>query len=141
MITVIWDFHENMNYLLMCKLSIKIHYFIVISIIWFFWDCQPNFVNPVSHPWFSCFATDGSGCLIRMIRMNVLRQKTSLLLLICTDFGCGTVLTAACIHQGCSATDYILLWPHGLLLRTCVISWWGIKRQNYRVIRRSHSPY
>jgi hypothetical protein len=37
---------------------------------------------------------DGSGCLIRMIIMSVLRQEGSHLLLIRTNLGCGTVLTA-----------------------------------------------
>jgi hypothetical protein len=48
----------------------------------------------------------GSGCWIRMIRMSVLRQQTSHLLLICTNFGYGTVLMAACAHPQCSATQY-----------------------------------
>jgi hypothetical protein len=37
--------------------------------------------------------------------MSVLR-KLSHLLVIRTDLGYGTVLTAACGRQGCSATDY-----------------------------------
>jgi hypothetical protein len=38
--------------------------------------------------------------------MSVLRRKASHLLLIRTNFGYGTVLTAACARPGCSATDY-----------------------------------
>jgi hypothetical protein len=47
---------------------------------------------------------DGSGCWIRMI-LTVLRQQLSHLCLIHTNLGYGTVLTAACAHLGCSATD------------------------------------
>jgi hypothetical protein len=49
---------------------------------------------------------DGSGCWIRMIRVSVLRRWTSHLPLIRTNLGYGTVLTAACARQGCSATHY-----------------------------------
>jgi hypothetical protein len=56
-------------------------------------------VSPASLP-------DGSGCWIRMIRMSVLGQQTSHLLLIRTNFGYGTALTAACARQGFSTTDY-----------------------------------
>jgi hypothetical protein len=42
--------------------------------------------------------------------MSVLGRQTSHLLLIRTDLGYGTVLTAACARQGCSATDYYLLF-------------------------------
>jgi hypothetical protein len=38
--------------------------------------------------------------------MRVLRQQTSHLLLIRTNLGHGTVLTAACARQACSAKDY-----------------------------------
>jgi hypothetical protein len=38
--------------------------------------------------------------------MSVLRQQTSHLLLIRTNLGYGTVLTAACVRQGCSGGDY-----------------------------------
>jgi hypothetical protein len=38
--------------------------------------------------------------------MSVLGRHTSHLLLKCTNLGYGTVLTAACARQGCSATDY-----------------------------------
>jgi hypothetical protein len=43
-----------------------------------------------------------------MIRMSVLWQQASHLLLNRTDSGYGTVLTAACARQGCSASD--LVW-------------------------------
>jgi hypothetical protein len=49
---------------------------------------------------------NGSGCWIRVIRMSVLRRQPSHLLLIHTNLGYGTVLTAACAHQGCNAIDY-----------------------------------
>jgi hypothetical protein len=49
---------------------------------------------------------DCADCWIRMIRMSVLRRQTSHLLLISTNLGCGTVLTAACARQGWSATGY-----------------------------------
>jgi hypothetical protein len=39
----------------------------------------------------------------------VLRRPTSHLLLIRTNLGYGTVLTAACTRQGCSATDFIII--------------------------------
>jgi hypothetical protein len=38
--------------------------------------------------------------------MSVLGLEASHLLLIHTNLGCGTVLTAACARQGCSAEDY-----------------------------------
>jgi hypothetical protein len=38
--------------------------------------------------------------------MSVLGQQTSHLFLIRTNLGYGTVLTAACTNQGCSAADY-----------------------------------
>jgi hypothetical protein len=38
--------------------------------------------------------------------MSVLGLKISHLLLIHTNLGCGTILMAACTHQGCSASDY-----------------------------------
>jgi hypothetical protein len=41
--------------------------------------------------------------------MSVLRQKTSHILLNCPNLGYGTVLTAACAHQGSSATVLLLL--------------------------------
>jgi hypothetical protein len=41
-----------------------------------------------------------------MIRMSVLRQYASHLHLIRTNLGYGTVLTAACARQGCSAIYY-----------------------------------
>jgi hypothetical protein len=49
---------------------------------------------------------DGSCCWFETIGMNVLRQKTSHLLLIRTNLDYGTILTAACACLGCSATDY-----------------------------------
>jgi hypothetical protein len=52
---------------------------------------------------------DGSGCWIRMIRMSVLRQLTSHLLLIRTNSGYGTVLTAACTRPGCSDSHCIII--------------------------------
>jgi hypothetical protein len=48
----------------------------------------------------------GSGCWIRMIRMNVLRQQASHLLLIRTNLGYGVLLMAACARPGCFATHY-----------------------------------
>jgi hypothetical protein len=45
-----------------------------------------------------------------MIRMSVLRWQTSHLLLIRTNLGYGTILIAACAHQGCHATDYLLFY-------------------------------
>jgi hypothetical protein len=48
---------------------------------------------------------DGSGCWTGMIRMSVLRRQPSHLLLIRTNLGYGTVLTAACARQGRSAID------------------------------------
>jgi hypothetical protein len=42
---------------------------------------------------------------IRMIRMCVLWQEARHLLLIRTNLGRGTVLTAACARQGCSAIN------------------------------------
>jgi hypothetical protein len=69
--------------------------------------CLQNFPTPVSHPWYSpASLPDGSGCWIRLITMCVLRQKASHLLLIRTNSGYGTLLTAACVRQGCSAGDY-----------------------------------
>jgi hypothetical protein len=41
-----------------------------------------------------------------MIRMCVLGLKASHLLLSRTNLGYGTVLTAACARQGCSASGY-----------------------------------
>jgi hypothetical protein len=38
--------------------------------------------------------------------MSVLRRQASHLLLIRTNLGCGTALTAACARPGCRATDY-----------------------------------
>jgi hypothetical protein len=66
---------------------------------------------------FSASLSDGSGCWIRMIRMSVLRRWASHLLLIRTNLGYGTVLRAACAHQGCNATLLLLLlWLWLLLL-------------------------
>jgi hypothetical protein len=62
--------------------------------------CRSLFVtrdSPVSLP-------DGSGCGIGMIGLRVLGQEASHLLLIRTDLGYGTVLTAACALQCCSAS-------------------------------------
>jgi hypothetical protein len=39
----------------------------------------------------------------------VLRQRVSHLLLKFTDLGCGTVLTAACVRQGYSASGFVLI--------------------------------
>jgi hypothetical protein len=39
--------------------------------------------------------------------MSVLGQQASHLILIRTDLGHGTALTAACARQGCSATDSV----------------------------------
>jgi hypothetical protein len=44
----------------------------------------------------------------------VLRQQVSHLLLKCIDLGYGTVLTAACARQGCSATRYLFIYDRGL---------------------------
>jgi hypothetical protein len=41
--------------------------------------------------------------------MRVLGLQASHLLLIRTNLGYGTVLTAACARQGCSATYYIII--------------------------------
>jgi hypothetical protein len=41
--------------------------------------------------------------------MSVLRRQASHLLLIRTNLGHGTVLTAASARQGCSATDYLFV--------------------------------
>jgi hypothetical protein len=49
---------------------------------------------------------DGSGCSIRVIRLSGFRQQVSHLLPKYTKSGYGTVLTAACARQGCSATYY-----------------------------------
>jgi hypothetical protein len=49
-----------------------------------------------------------------MIRMSVLRQHISYLLLICANLGYGTVLIVACAHLGCSAT--LLLYYHQLVI-------------------------
>jgi hypothetical protein len=57
-------------------------------------------VSPPSLP-------DGSGCWIRKISI-VLLQQTSHLLLIRTNSGYGTLLTAACVCPGCSATQLLL---------------------------------
>jgi hypothetical protein len=46
--------------------------------------------------------------------MSVLRLQASHLLLIRTNLGYGTVLTAACAPQGCSATDYYYDYHHHL---------------------------
>jgi hypothetical protein len=69
------------------------------------------FVGQISRPLFltrnsPASLPDGSGCCIRIIRMRVLGLQASHLLLIRTNLGYGTVLTAACARQGCSATDY-----------------------------------
>jgi hypothetical protein len=50
---------------------------------------------------------DGSGCWIRTIRMRVLWLQASHVLLIPTNLGYGTVLTAACARQSCSASDFL----------------------------------
>jgi hypothetical protein len=47
-----------------------------------------------------------------MIRMRVLWQQASHLLLIRTNLGNGTVLTAACARQGCSASAFLLFYIH-----------------------------
>jgi hypothetical protein len=44
--------------------------------------------------------------------MSVLRQLTSHLLLIRTNLGCGSVLTAACASRGYSAIDYYYYYHH-----------------------------
>jgi hypothetical protein len=41
--------------------------------------------------------------------MRVLGLQASHLLLIRTNLGYGTVLTAACVRQGCSASGFFLL--------------------------------
>jgi hypothetical protein len=56
--------------------------------------------------------SDGSGCWIGMIGMRVLGRQASHLLLIRTSLGYGTVLTAACARQGCSATDYYYYYKY-----------------------------
>jgi hypothetical protein len=55
--------------------------------------CRQNFPTPISHPCFSWYTT----------RWLCVEVQTSHLLLICTNLGYGTVLTAACARQGCSA--------------------------------------
>jgi hypothetical protein len=70
--------------------------------------CRSNFLRSVSHPWYSpASLPDGSGCWIRMIRTRVLGLQASHLLLIGTNWGYGTVLTAACALQGCSASGLV----------------------------------
>jgi hypothetical protein len=48
-----------------------------------------------------------------LLGSSVLRRQTSHLLLIRTNLGYGTVLTAACARQGCSATDYCCCCYYG----------------------------
>jgi hypothetical protein len=78
--------------------------------------CQQNFLRSVSHPWYSpASLPDGSGCWITMIRMSVLGQKASHLLLIRTNSGYGAVLTTACACQGCSATKSQIVALHAMV--------------------------
>jgi hypothetical protein len=60
-----------------------------------------RFVGKVSPPLFLTLDSPAS-----LLDGSVLRRQASHLLLIRTNFGYGTVLTAACARQGCSATDY-----------------------------------
>jgi hypothetical protein len=68
-----------------------------------------TFPHPVSHPLFSCFATRWLWLLNQVDSKFALRQQASHLLLIRTDFGYGTVVTAACARPGCIATDFITI--------------------------------
>jgi hypothetical protein len=43
---------------------------------------------------------------VSLLDGSVFRRQASHLLLIRTNLGYGTVLTAACAHQGCSDIDY-----------------------------------
>jgi hypothetical protein len=86
--------------------------------------CRQNYPNHVSHLWFPCFETRWLWFSIRMIRI-VLRQQVSHLLLICTNLGYGTALTAACARWGCSATHYLLLFMlciHGCKIILSIIT-------------------
>jgi hypothetical protein len=40
---------------------------------------------------------------------KVCKKSGHRLLLIRTNLGCGTVLMAACAHQGCNVTDYFII--------------------------------
>jgi hypothetical protein len=51
--------------------------------------------------------TDGSVCWIRLIHTRVLELQASHLLLIRTNLGYGTVLTAACAYRGCGANGLV----------------------------------
>jgi hypothetical protein len=71
------------------------------------------FVGRISRPLFltgdsPASLPDGSGCWIRMIRISALGREASHLLLIRTNLGYGTVLTAACALQGCNAVVLLL---------------------------------
>jgi hypothetical protein len=62
---------------------------------------------------------DGSGCWIRVIRMSVLRRQASHLLLIRTNSGYVSVLTAACVRWGCSASDLVFYYLLSRMSRFC----------------------
>jgi hypothetical protein len=67
--------------------------------------CRPNFLTGFSHVIFSCFFTRWLWLLNQADSKKVLWQQVSHLLLKYTKSGYGTVLTAACARQGCSATE------------------------------------
>jgi predicted RNA binding protein YcfA (HicA-like mRNA interferase family) len=69
--------------------------------------CRPNFLTCFSPVIFSCFATRWLWLLNQDDSKFVLRQKVSHLFLKHTKSGYGTVLTAACARQGCSASGLI----------------------------------
>jgi hypothetical protein len=50
----------------------------------------------------------------------VLRQQICHLLLNCTNFGYGTVLTAACARQGCSASGWFGFFILGYFFNNCI---------------------
>jgi hypothetical protein len=72
--------------------------------------------------------------------MRVLGQWASHLLLIRTNLGCGTALTAACARQGSSATDYYLLLlfyiVHRITLcKLCILRKYYLTLLNDTVVR------
>jgi hypothetical protein len=69
-----------------------------------------KYPNPFLTHDFPASLPDGSGYLIRMIRVHVLGLQASHLLLIRTYLGYGTVLMAACAHLGCSASGLVCFW-------------------------------
>jgi hypothetical protein len=55
-----------------------------------------------------------------MIRMSILGRQASHLLLIRTNLGYGTVLTAACAHPGCSASRFLYIMSPEKLVTSVV---------------------